>query len=95
MSTARLHLVSPDPVADFARGDRLREAFVAMARLAGAEFSLEGSEGRRTLLAPPSGETLPILYRGQAHGQVRYAGSENGGLIVQAAGALAGVVGIV
>jgi hypothetical protein len=88
MPTARLHVVSPDEIADFLRGPRLQRAFSAIAGLAGADLSVNGLLGESPDSCPPEG--FDVLYRGRKHGGVHYASDSGSPGVGHAANALSG-----
>jgi HD-GYP domain-containing protein (c-di-GMP phosphodiesterase class II) len=72
MPTAKLHLVSPEPLADYLRSGRLSQALKDLAGLADLELAVAHPEELTGGVAEPSGaqHATPIHYRGTPAGRI-------------------------
>ncbi len=76
MSAARIHLVIPDELAEFVRGQHLGSALRGLTRLAGAELTLS-DQGDGTVTPDTDATVVPIRYRGQPLGGIHYPAGED------------------
>jgi putative methionine-R-sulfoxide reductase with GAF domain len=91
MPAARVHLVLPELIADFARTGPLCQGLHESARLVGAELTIEEAHpGHAVCLSPPpDAQELPVRYRGQPLGRVAYCAGDNGAPVARIATAMA------
>ena|GEM_PF-1781399 len=91
MSTAQLHLVIAEQLAELARARRLREGLHETARLVGADLTIEqpGAGDPTVFSDQPAPNELPICYRGQPMGRLAYRVGEDAPSVAQAADAMA------
>jgi putative nucleotidyltransferase with HDIG domain len=91
MSTAQLHLISPEQILDFVRSAPLHNALADIAGLAGAEFIIEAPPEPSTSVPsiPPGSPDLPIRYAGRPLGRMLCHGNGHNPSLTQAARAMA------
>jgi putative nucleotidyltransferase with HDIG domain len=91
MSTAKLHLTSPELLEDPLRSGALNEALSGIAQIAGAKLIIDDyradTEFDPTRIIPSDRE-FPILHRGQSFGRIRYRANGHPDVVTQAASAI-------
>ncbi len=94
MSGRKLHLISPEPVVEFTQGGRLNDALTQIAQMANAQLTVEYPSSKEPAGTSTPGDDveLPIIYRHQQMGQVRYTPNGDDTPVSQAAGAMAALL---
>jgi putative nucleotidyltransferase with HDIG domain len=94
MSQAHLHLISPEPLAEFVRSGAARTALDRIASMVPALLTVDGTACRPegAGAGAGAGASLPIAYGGQVMGELWYRDGLPDGSLEQAARAMAGLL---